>query len=71
MSAEEVAKKRGLFLMKEAEVRRIVADVVKRQKNRTAREIMGVAMSKLRGRADAGLVWRLVEELKGGDKDGD
>jgi len=59
-SAEEVAK--GFMLMSEADVKKKIAEIVASNKDANFGQIMGRAMAELRGKADAQLVKKLIEE---------
>lgn len=62
-SAEESAEEKGLFLMSEGELRKEVSKIIKANKGQDFGRLMGAAMARLRGKADAQTVKRLIEEL--------
>ncbi len=62
-SAEEVAKSRDLFLMGESEIRKRVSEIVEANKGADFGRLMGMAMSELRGKADAKTVKELIKEM--------
>ncbi len=59
-SAEEVAK--SFMLMSEADLKKKIAAIVATNKDANFGQIMGAAMTELRGKADAQLVKKLIEE---------
>ncbi len=61
-SAEEVANGGGLFLLDDAAVKKRISGIVNAHRGEGFGRVMGIAMSELRGKADAQLVKRLIEE---------
>jgi glutamyl-tRNA(Gln) amidotransferase subunit E len=59
--AEEAAK--GFMLMSDSEVKKKILEIVKANKGANFGQLMGMAMSQLRGKADAQTVKKLIEEL--------
>ncbi len=62
-TAEEVAREKNLFLLSEPEIRKIVAEIVRANRGAEFGQIMGRAMAKLRGKADAETVRKLIQEM--------
>lgn len=63
-SAEDVAREKNLFLADESESRKMVEEIIKKNPDADFGRLMGYCMSKLRGKADALTVKRLIEEVK-------
>jgi len=61
-TAGEVAAEKKLFLMSDAELKKKIAEIVTSNKGANAGQLMGRAMAELRGKADAHVVKRLLEE---------
>jgi glutamyl-tRNA(Gln) amidotransferase subunit E len=61
--AEKVAEEKGLFLMSDAEVKKKVKEIIASNKGANFGQLMGMAMSQLRGKAKADRVKKLIEGL--------
>jgi glutamyl-tRNA(Gln) amidotransferase subunit E len=62
--AEKVAEELGLFLLSAEEIKKNVEKIIKENKDSNFGQLMGKAMSELRGKADAQTVKKLIEEMK-------
>jgi glutamyl-tRNA(Gln) amidotransferase subunit E len=62
-SAEEAARSMGLIMLSESEVKQKVKELIASNKGLPSGRLMGITMAELRGKADAQIVKKIIEEL--------